>query len=227
MWNFKRDIFRTENGGNGFLMDLCYGATSVDACECGEIIFAPFDTMVVRFIYNKPINGTDLDIMVYYDGTGTSQDMDAVGYGQSPNPLKTPTDSTPNDLAYLWWATDDVGITGGTCVEAVVIGVDNFVSLSGASLPTEIDAYLRVGWFATIGGGVDGGKVHVELVTYSGGVMSLSGTNIINTGGITVDTQSTDVHIPFSGGGQVTEAHSTLVGRVRYNKITKTALLIT
>ncbi len=226
MWNFKKDIFRTENA-NGFLIDLCYGTTVEEGCfSCDEITFAPFDTMVVRFIYDKPTNGTDLDIMVYYDGTGTSQDLDAVGYGQSPNTYKTPSDATDNDLSYLWWASDDVGISGGTCVEAVVIGIDNLIT-NESTVGTYIDTLLRVGWFNSIGTSPTSGMVHVELVTYSGGVMSLSGTNIINTGGVTIDTQSTDIYIPFSGSGQVSLSHSTLVGTVRYDKITKTAVLIT
>jgi hypothetical protein len=220
MWNFKKDIYRTENA-NGVLIDLCYDADNyAEACNCGDIVFDPFDTMVVRFGYTKPANGSDLDIMVYYDQTGTAQDLDAVGYNQNPNQFKTPTDATPNDLAYLWWATDDVSTPAGPCIEAVVIGVKNFTN-NLTPTGTTLNIPLRVGWFGAMGDG----DINIELVTYSGGVMSLSGTNIINTGGVVVDVQSTTANVT-SFPGQVSLAHSNLVGTVQYNTITKTAVLI-
>lgn len=221
MWNFKRDIFRSEMD-SGVEIDLCFDTISPSAAcfSCGEIEFDPFDSMVVRFIYEKPSNGTDLDIMVFYDNTGSIYDKDAVGFGQAPNGTKVPTDATPDGDAYLWWASDDVGTTGGTCVEAVVLGVKNFtdnVSIVGDI----IDIPLRVGWYASRGDG----NITIELVTYSGGTMSKVGTNIINTGGVVVDSQSTTKNV-VSGTGQVTEIHSDLVGTVQYNKTTKSAILI-
>jgi hypothetical protein len=222
MWNFKRDVFRISND-NGILVELCYDdITYSGACvDCGQILFEPFDSMVVRFTYNKPENGSDLDIMVYYDNTGTSQDGDAVGYGQLPNSLKTPSDLTPDGDAYLWWASDDVSSPIGPCVEAVVIGVENLIN--NVSIVGDIvDIPLRVGWF----GGIGNGNIGIELVTYSGGTMYKSGTNILNSGGTAVDVQSTTANVT-SVPGQVTEIHSNLVGTVQYNKLTKSAVLIT
>lgn len=220
MWSFKRDMYRSETN-YGILIDLCYGTTKEDACSCGVIEFNPFDYMVVRFVYTKPENGSDLDIMVYYDNTGTIQDKDAVGFGQNPNSFKTPSDLTPEGDSYLWWANDDVSSPNGICVEAVVIGVKNFVASAGTSVDI-LDIPLRVGWF----GGRGDGDVTIELVTYSGGTMYKSGTDILNSGGTVVDIQSTTTNVT-SGFGRVTEIHSNLVGTVQYNKITKTATLTT
>lgn len=188
-------------------------------CLTNEIILNPFDHLVVRFMYNKPSNGTDLDIMVYYDNTGTVYDKEAVGFGQNPNSVKIPTDSTADGAAYLWWASDDVSSPAGLCIEAVVIGVKNFVDNVPVTADT-IEIPVRVGWYGSRGDG----NISVELVTYLGGTMSKVGTNIVNTGGVLVDNQSTSINVT-SFPGQVTELHSDLVGTVIYNKITKTAIL--
>lgn len=179
----------------------------------------PFDYMVVRFTYTKPEDGTDLDIMVYYDGTGTVYDKDAVGFNQVPNATKIPTDATPDSDAYLWWASDDASLPAGECVEAVVIGLDSFNTTETVSGDI-INVFLRVGWFNTIGGG----EVGVQLQTYLGGTMSKVGTDIINTGGVLIDDLTKTINIT-SGTGQVTEINSNLAGVVSYNKITKAAIL--
>jgi hypothetical protein len=199
MNNFKRNIFRTV---------------------FEEItVFDPFDYMVVRFTYTKPTDGSDLDIMVYYDYTGTIYDKNAVGYGQTPDSLKIPTDLTPDTDSYLWWANDDVSAPAGECVEAVVIGLDN-INTNETTIGSNISVFLRVGWFGAIGAGT----VDIQLQTYFGGTMSKVGTNIINTGGVVVDTQTKTVSVT-SGTGQVTEVHSDLVGSISYNKTTKVAIL--
>lgn len=200
MNSFKKNIFKSS--------------------EAEILVFDPFDFMVVRFTYTKPTDGTDLDIMVYYDGTGTIYDKDAVGFNQLPNATKIPTDATPDTDAYLWWASDDVALPAGECVEAVVVGLDNF-NTSEIVIGDIINVYLRVGWYNMIGGGT----VDIELQTYLGGTMSKVGTNIINTGGVLVDTQAKTATVT-SGVGQVTEAHSDLVGSISYNKITKIATLV-
>lgn len=181
--------------------------------------FAPFDHMVVRFIYTRPDDGTDLDLMVYLNGTGTIYDGDAVGYNQLPNAFKVPSNSTPDADAYLWWADDDTGAEDGINVEAVVLGLDNFVT-NETIVGDEIQVHLRAGWYIAR----SSGNVTVELQTYLGGIMLKDGTDIINIGGTLVGTQSKDVNV-VTVYGQVTGAHSDLVGVVTYNKITKQATL--
>jgi len=199
MNNFQKNIFKT--------------------IELEPLVFDAFDYMVVRFIYTKPLNGTDLDIMVYYDNTGTIYDKDAVGFGQNPNDIKIPTNITPDVDAYLWWATDDVSLPAGECVEAVVIGINKF-NTTELPISTNINVYLRVGWFNTIGEGT----VNLELKTYLGGTMSKVGTDIINTDGVLVNNQTKTVTVT-SGIGQVTELNSNLVGVITYNKVDNTAIL--
>lgn len=185
------------------------------------ISFNPFDFMVVRFTYTKPLDGTDLDIMVYYDNTGTIYDKNAVGYNQLPNDIKIPTNSTLDTDAYLWWATDDNESPNGECVEAVVIGVNNF-NANESVTGDIINVFLRLGWYAAIG---TAKIVDLELTTYLGGTMSKVGTNIINTGGVMVDTPQTKTINITSGIGQVTEIDSNLAGVISYNKVTKSAIL--
>lgn len=189
--------------------------------EKENLIFTnPFDHMVVRFKYTKPLNGSDLDIMVYYDNTGNIYDKNAVGYNQLPNSVKIPTDATLDENAYLWWATDDNSAPVGECVEAVVIGINKFNTDETTSGST-INVYLRTGWFGSRGNG----NIEVELVTYLGGTMSKVGTDIINTGGTASTPQIINTNVT-SGPGQVTEINSNLVGTVIYNKVNKTATLI-
>jgi hypothetical protein len=185
-----------------------------------SVVFDPFDYMVVKFTYEKPTNGTDLDIMIAYDGTGTIYDGNAVGFGQgSTDNIKVPLNITPDADAYLWWANDDAGSPAGPCVEAVVIGVKNLYD-DEVGVADNITIPLRVGWYGTIGDG----SVTVQLLTYLGGTMSQSGTDIINTGGVLVDDQSFTRQVT-SGTGQVTIIHSNLIGTVSYNKTTSTAIL--
>ena len=197
-------------------------ASIISITEVVPIVFTnPFDFMVVRFNYTKPLDGTDLDIMVYYDNTGTIYDKDAVGYGQGTiDDVKIPTNDTPDTDSYLWWASDDVSLPAGECVEAVVIGIDNF-NTNETTIGTTIDTYLRVGWYQTIGIGT----LDLELITYLGGTMSKVGTNIINTGGITASISTKTVNVT-AGTGQVTEINSNLVGTVIYDKSLKTATLV-
>lgn len=225
MFNYKKDIYRTQ-GDTGIEIELCYDAsTSAAAClACGNLTFDPFDYMVVRFGYVQPGNGQDLDIFVYYDNTGTSQDKQGVGYAGS---LKTPAGAT-DAAAYLWWATDDNLTPPGPCIEAVVIGVKNLVS-NVVITPNIIDIPLRVGWFRAFGDGTSGrtiGDINVELVTYSGGTMSKVGTNIINTGGVLAGPPQSTIFNVKSGTGLVTIAASDLVGTIQYNQITKAATLV-
>lgn len=189
--------------------------------EKENLVFTnPFDYMVVRFKYTKPLNGSDLDIMVYYDNTGSVYDKNAVGYNQLPNSVKIPTDATLDENAYLWWATDDNSSPVGECVEAVVIGINKF-NTGETTVGSTINIYLRTGWFGSRGNG----NIEVELVTYLGGTMSKVGTDIINTGGTASTPQIINTNVT-SGPGQVTEINSNLVGTVIYDKINKTATLI-
>lgn len=184
------------------------------------ITFDPFDFMVVRFTYEKPTDGSDLDIMIAYQDTGTVYDGNAVGFGQGGSDnIKVPNNTTADADAYLWWANDDVSAPAGTCVEAVVIGVKNLYD-NETGVSNIINIPLRVGWYNAIGDG----NVTIELTTYLGGTMSQSGTNIINTGGALVDSQ-TMVRQVTSGTGQVTNVHSNLVGTITYNNTTSTAIL--
>lgn len=186
-----------------------------------EVVFNnPFDHMVIRFAYTKPEDGTDLDIMVYYDNTSSIYDNEAVGFNQVPNAVKIPTDATPDADAYLWWASDDVSLPAGECVEAVVIGINKF-NTDVVTTGVNIETYLRVGWFNAIGGG----SIDVEFKTYLGGTMNKVGTDIINIGGTLVNSQTKTVTVS-SGTGQVTKLNSNLVGTIVYDKASKTAVLI-
>lgn len=197
MIHFKKNIYRSR--------------------ENDIIVFDPFDYMVVNFTYTSPADGADLDLMVYYEGTGTIWDLDAVGYNQTPNAIKIPTDATPDANAYLWWANDDVSSPG---VEAVVLGVKSFVD-NVPVVGDTLNITLRAGWFNARGTG----NVAVNLKTYLGGTMSKVGTDIINTGGVLVNNESKTINV-LTTPGHVSIGHSDLLGTVLYNKVTKTASLV-
>jgi hypothetical protein len=213
MNSFKRNIYKS----------------SKDIVE-DVIEFTEFDYMVVRFSYTVPDNGTDLDLMIYYENTGVvGVDGNAVGFNQVPDSFKLPSDSTPDNDAYLWWASDD-NLTPG--VEAVVIGVKNLVN-NETLINRYLDIRLRAGWFQ--GYGTDegtAGDVLVTLSTYLGGSISKDGTNIVHssqTGGAGSDvtpTYNTKTVNVSSGLFQVTLGHSTDVGIIRYDTLTGQAVLI-
>lgn len=189
-------------------------------CDTTEVSFNAFDHMVIRFEYTRPLNGMDLDIMIFYRDTGTIYDLDAVGYGQGPNTRKVPFDGIADKDAYLWWAADDTRSPDGPCVEAVVLGVSNIIT-GNPTIADNIYIDLRLGWYRIKGTG----DVRISLVTYLGGIMTQQGTNILNVGGTQVDSKSKDV-VVTSAPNQVTLLHSDLVGTIVYNKTTKKATLI-
>jgi hypothetical protein len=214
MNSFKRNIYKS----------------SEDVAE-DVIEFTEFDYMVVRFNYTAPYNGTDLDLMIYYENTGVvGVDGNAVGFNQLPSSYRLPSDSTPDNDAYLWWASDDNNTPG---VEAVVVGVKNLVN-NETIVNRYLDVKLRAGWFQAFGTSTDGtaGDVLVTLNTYLGGSISKVGTNIVHssqTGGAGSDVtpigNSKTVNIS-SGLSQVTLGHSTDVGTIRYDTLTGQAVLI-
>jgi hypothetical protein len=215
MNSFKRNIYKS----------------SEDVAE-DVIEFTEFDYMVVRFNYTAPYNGTDLDLMIYYENTGVvGVDGNAVGFNQGTlDDIKVPTNSIPDNDAYLWWASDDNYTPG---VEAVVIGVKNLVN-NETIVNRYLDIRLLAGWFQAFGTAIDGtaGDVLVTLNTYLGGSISKVGTNIVHssqTGGAGSDVtpigNSKMVNIS-SGLSLVTLGHSTDVGTIRYDTLTGQAVLI-
>ena len=203
MNNFKRNIYKTKS-------------TSIPS----NAEFLPFDFMTIRFLYLSPSNGTNLDVMVYYENTGTIFDGDAVGSNQTPNDVKVPNNNTPDQEAYLWWGGDDVNITSGVSVEGVVI---NMKRLLTENLVTSryIDIPLRLSWHDAKGSGT----VSMYFSTYTGGTIVKSGTNFTVQNPISYASISRFNNL-ISAVGQATLLNSTLVGTIRYDTLTKQAVLI-
>lgn len=225
MWSFKKDIYKTENIiENGTPILLCFDPVVMSgACSgCNIIELSKFDYMLVRFLWEYPSGGKDLDIFVGYQNTGTIYDNDYVGYGQGAT-LVPPT-AAPTD-AYLWWATDDVNGNGSgppeTGVEAVIIGINSFIT--GNTTTNEfIDISLNATWYEII----NDGKMLLELTTYTGGTMQQSGTDIINVGGgLSNPITTNEIHVT-SQSGSVNVGDAQNLGTLRYNKLTNTGVII-
>lgn len=218
MWSFKKHIYKTEDV-EGFPVVLCYDAVSLSgACSgCDVIPLANFDYMLVRFLWNYPLNGRDLDIFVGYENTGTIYDNDYVGYAQGG--AIVPSSATTSN-AYLWWAQDDVNPTNpDDGIESVVIGMKDFISGNTTSGDT-IDITLNAVWFNTR----YDGNITLELSTYTGGTMVQSGTDIINSGGTQVSITTNNINIinQSSSGNVINSQH---LGTLTYNKLTNTGVV--
>lgn len=140
------------------------------------IVLNNFDFMLVRYLWQYPADGRDLDIRVGYVNTGTIWDNDYVGYGQG---LDLVPGTSSDASSYLWWAQDDTNPTNpDDGIESVVIGIKNFI-IENPGTSNNIEISMDAHWF---GERVDG-YINLEISTYLGGYMTQSGTNIINVGG--------------------------------------------
>lgn len=178
-----------------------------------SIVINNFDFMTVRYHWNDG-DGQDLDILVGFENNGTSYDNQYVGYGH-PNPV--PVTATPVTDAYLCWGTDNTQVSG---YESVLIGMKKFVQ-ENPSAPEIIEVALYAVWFQALSAS-DTGQFTVELVTFTGGTMSLVDKEFINTGG----TQDQSVIRGFKTrivSQQHMPATSFKVGSVKYNKTTQSA----
>lgn len=173
-----------------------------------------FDFMSVRYHWNVG-DGTDLDTMVGFENNGTSYDSIYVGYGQ-PN-ATVPANMVPQADAYLWWGSDN---TSGSGYEAVLIGLKKFVN----DFPSSPDV-VEVGLYAVWYGPPQSGDFTVELVTYKGGTMSLSGTDFVNTGGVQVSSNTVQVNTKLMNNSPHNPSNMYKVGSVKYTKSTQSAVI--
>ena len=198
----------------------CVSLISITEMIAPPIVLNNFDFMLVRYLWNYPLDGKDLDIRVGYLNTGTTWDYNYVGYGQGPTDFVPATSSSTD--SYLWWAQDDTNPTNpDDGIESVVIGVKNFIiDNPGTSNDIEIGMYAH--WWAER----DDGNITLEISTYLGGYMTQSGTNIINIGGTqsSIDIVNTNItllsqdYLPPGGNFQY-------VCSLHYNKLTDSAVV--
>jgi hypothetical protein len=173
-----------------------------------------FDFMSVRYHWEIG-DGTDLDTLVGFENNGTQYDGSYVGYGQ-PN-ATVPPNNVPQADAYLWWGSDN---TSGSGYEAVLIGLKKFVN-DFPSSPDVVEVGLYAVWF----GPPQSGDFTVELVTYKGGTMSLSGTDFVNTGGVQVSSNTVQVNTLLMNANPHTPSNMYKVGSVKYTKSTQSAVI--
>lgn len=166
-----------------------------------------FDFMTVRYQWQQG-SGRDLDIKVGYENNGITADNNYVGFGFFREIPQNVTDPATN--AYVWWASDNTDVQG---IEGVLIGIKKFIDTFPAS-PNIIEVGLYAKWY----GEAITGNFTVELVTYLGGTMSLSGTDFINTGGTPKPANIINVTIPKLS------QHSK-IAVLKYNKTAKKATI--
>jgi hypothetical protein len=187
-------------------------------CITEDIVINQFDFLTVRFIWNFPAAGRDLDIQVRYENNNVpTVDGIDVGYGGATT---VPLISNPQSSAYLWWGLDDTNTSGNpTGIEGVLINIKRFKDDFPSS--TEV---IKVGLYAVWYNSVASGDFSLEVKTYKGGTMSNTGTDIINTGGVIVSSDLRNLNTRI-----VDRTHnpdvSFKVGTLFYNRTTDTATL--
>jgi hypothetical protein len=197
------------------------GATPVtqqiSIVDSSTIIIHEFDFMTVRYSWATG-SGTDLDVMVGFEGNGTVIDGKYIGFGNNTaNDNKTiPVGTTPPSNAKLWWALDNQDAAG---VEAVMIGIKSFIDTYPNS-PNIIQVGLYAVWYVS----VSTGDFKVELATYKGGSMLVSGSNIINVGGNPVSSDSKDLNTLIHNHNALPSS-SYKLGILKYNKSLQTATI--
>ncbi len=178
----------------------------------------PIGNFTFMAVYFKWLEGagTDLDIKVGFENTGTIYDKKYAGYNQianMQNGYTLPANITPQTDAYLWWGSDSTG-TAGT--ESVLIGVQKFIADNPLSLNI-VEIALYATWF----GAPNSGIFTVELKTYLNGTMAKNGTVFENTGGTA----------PFTNSKTITTLNNKpnyyKIGIIKYNKTSNLAQLQT
>jgi hypothetical protein len=185
--------------------------------DSSTIIINEFDFMAVRYSWEAG-SGKDLDVMVGFEVNGTAIDGKYIGYGNNDrNNNKTiPVGTSPESNAKLWWAFDNQASAG---VEGVMIGIKSFID----TYPNSPDI-IQVGLYAVWYDSVISGNFKLELATYIGGSMSVSGTNIVNIGGdpVSSDTKILNTMIHNQNAQPST---SYKLGVLKYNKGLQTATI--
>lgn len=197
-------------------------------CLQSEINLSNFDYLVIRYIWETG-DGIDLDTFTGFENTGTSYDGDPlsrinwVGYAQNPvsgSPTGIPPDNRiipqGSSIPYLNWGTDN---TTGAGVEAILVNFAQFIT-DNPSTSNPIQIRMNAVWYNTL----QSGDITVQITTYSGGTMSLVGTDFVNSGGSMVN----NVSLPVNIGTQSTAAqiaNSQDVAVVSYDITTSSATL--
>ena len=179
----------------------------------GAILVNDFDFMSVKYHWG-PSGGTDLDIMVGFENTGTAYDGLYVGYGQGP--VTQPATANPPGSAYLWWAADNTTSSGD---EDVLIGMKQFVA-DFPDTPDTVEAGLYAVWYQP----PITGDFTVELATYKDGTMSISGSDFVNTGGTQVSSNTVNCNTLIHNTSH-TPSTSYKVGSIKYTRSTQSAII--
>lgn len=190
-------------------------------CITKNIVINDFDFLVARFLWDYPSAGTDLDIQVRYENNSTpSVDNIYVGFGGSAGGTVPASASPPESSSYLWWGLDDTNASSAPQgIEGVLISLKKFRDDFPTS-PNIIEVDLYAVWFNSVATG----DFTLEVKTYKGGIMSKVGTDIVNTGGtiVSTDTRALNTLIRNSTTNPATSYH---IGSLKYNKTTNTAVL--
>jgi hypothetical protein len=184
-----------------------------------EIVLSQFDHMLIRYIWLNG-SGQDLDTSTGILNTGTSIDNTYVGFQQTAGATVefVPTGATESS-AYLWYALDNTSAAG---TEAIVLGVNN-IKNGVSTLFNRIRFPIMAHWWSSRASG----NIQIELTTYRGGVMSITGgNNIINTGGVLVSTNTVSINVLKLAGGSTALSSFQHLATVTYD-ITLDSAVIT
>lgn len=175
---------------------------------------AEFDYLAVRYHWEEGA-GTDLDILVGYEKTGTEYDGRYVGYGQGN--VIIPPSELDGSKGYLWWARDSTGTSG---YEGVLVGMNKFLA-AYPSLPEVVEVGLYAAWYAS----VRSGDFSLELITYKGGTMNIQGTDFVNIGGRKISSNLLMMNTKLRVDNSKLPYSYFKIGTLRYNKRTASAVI--
>jgi len=168
-WNYPRIFNNTTQGIWGNQTQIIANSK-----------FADFDYAVIKYSWTSG-NGTDLDTRTATvdlpDPLYNQVDLGWSRYGSGSMPTGGSYVGPSSSNYYLWWSGDFTGSSGN---EACLV---NFLNLE-SSYPTlqELTIRMRAFWY----GNRLNGNMQLNITTYKGGTMSISGYNFINTGGTLV-----------------------------------------
>lgn len=178
-----------------------------------------FDYLIIKYRWFS-YSGTDLDTRTCIEGTlDTAIDNKYVGWARGDINGNKRYVGNIND-PYIIWGGDNLSSVGE---EHVLV---NFKKLANDK-PLIIDffARLRAFWY----GSKNTGDVQIEFETYLGGTMSSSGISFVNNGGQLIDKVTNDVIVNLlrtSVSTPPNQIDGDDLGRIKYNKLTKKAVLI-
>ncbi len=184
-----------------------------------EVALREFDFLIIRYRWFD-YSGSDMDTRTCIEGT-IDPAVDNKYIGWSRGDIDGGRRYVGNILdPYIIWGGDNTSAFGE---EQVLVNFKKV--LEDHPLIVDVFARMRAFWY----GSKNTGQIQIEFQTYLGGTMSQDGLGFKNTGGQSIDlvTHDTIVNLTrYQVPGAAVNIDGEDVGKIKYNKLTKQAILI-